>query len=354
MRFGGGIVGFAGLMEDGQWVYFGFRGTKAEKRQKQDWWCSALTNYMPPTMIGVSLDFLKRFISLRDCGDKTTEEVNFQMVRPASAKGGPTGESGCAYIDMLRGKDGGDLGLSTVFVSHAWRYRFTTLVQAIEAWEKDPKDTSGQRVGSKYWIDIFCKNQHDVVPSEVDKEFICSIESATCQYALRPQMLFVVDPWPDPVSLTRIWCLFELQTGLIHNSKIHFQMSLEAKTVFERECLNQTQLADMPMWSHPNYQGERFPAYGTWQHASRCVDVERAQATKREDIAMIMDSPSGIRQLPPVIDPNNPAFRGSALRGVARMNASLKFELEKALLGEYWERGATPAGGGVRVGRWAV
>ena len=120
---------------------------------------------MPATMIGVSLDFLKRFISQRQVGQRTTEQVNFEMVVPASKNGGPTGESGCAYVDMLRGQDGDDLGLSTVFVSHAWKYPFHILVQSIETWEKDPRQEN-QRKGSKYWIDIFCKNQH-VTPRAV-------------------------------------------------------------------------------------------------------------------------------------------------------------------------------------------
>ena len=323
-----------------------------------------LANYMPATMIGVSLQFLKRFISRREVGERTTEQVNFEIVKPASAAAGPTGEQGCAYVDMLRGQDSHDLGLSTVFVSHAWKYPFHILVQAIETWETDPRYFR-QRSGSKYWIDIFCKNQHDVVPSEVDKEFITSIESAWDVYSNLPQLLFVVHPWPDPVALSRIWCLFELQTGLIHQSRLHFQMSLDAKVAFERDEL--TKLVNMPLWQRPGYNGELFPKFGTWVHATRCVDVERADATKKSDIAMIMNGPAeltegkvpGIKQLGPVEDKDNPAFYGvdgrcNALAGVARMNASLKFQLEKSLLDQYWHRKLKPGGGGVSEGHWDI
>jgi hypothetical protein len=356
--------GFAGRQDDGTWTHFSFRGDKEDNKKKIEFWSRALANYMPATMIGVSLQFLKRFISQRDVGERTTEQVNFQIVKPASEAAGLRGEQGCAYVDMLRGQNSHDLGLSSVFVSHAWKYPFHILVQAIETWETDPRYFR-QRSGSKYWIDIFCKNQHDVVPSEVDKEFITSIESAWDVYSNQPQLLFVVHPWPDPVALSRIWCLFELQTGLIHQSRLHFQMSLDAKATFERDEL--IKLATMPLWPRPGYNGELFPKYGTWIHAKRCVDVERAEATKKSDIAMIMNGPAvltegkvpGIKQLEAVEDKQNPVFygidgRSTALAGVARMNASLKFQLEKNLLDEYWHRELKPGGGGVSEGHWAT
>ena len=313
------IIGFAGRQAApdgtaGRWVFVGLRGEKDEKKTKLEWWMNALGNYMPGPMVGVSLEFLKRFISQRAVSkDATTEWVNFELVKPASAASGPMG-LGSAYIDMLRGKSGREIGPSTVFVSHAWKYPFYVLVQAIEAWQReDPR----QRDQSFYWIDIFCKNQHDVVPDEIDAEFLSSIRSAWDQYAMSPTLLFVVHPWPDPVALTRIWCLFELQTALMNASKIHFSFSLEGKAKFEATEL--ASLLQMPMWNPPTYQMggamESFPAYGTWKHATRCVDVEKAEATKPSDIAMIM---VGIEALEPVADANNAAFDGRELGGVAR------------------------------------
>ena len=60
---------------------------------------------------------------------------------------------------------------------------------------------------------------------------------------------------------------------------------------------------------------ESFPAYGTWKHATRCVDVEKAEATKPSDIDMIM---VGIKALEPVTEKDNAAFDGRELGGVAR------------------------------------
>ena len=50
----------------------------------------------------------------------------------------------------------------------------------------------------------------------------------------RPHVLFVVHPWPDPIALTRIWCLFELMHALLCNAQIHMSMSLEAQERHER------------------------------------------------------------------------------------------------------------------------
>jgi hypothetical protein len=206
--------------------------TKHERKAKLAWWMHHLANYLPPSQIGVSLSFLQSFVARRPhVARLRTEEVVDAVIKPETMK------RRCAYVDMLRGtSSGGEIGPSTIFVSHAWKYPWEVLVQTISGWEKEHMS----RKDSFYWIDIICKNQHDVAASSseaIDAEFRVSISSAWGEHVMQPQLLFVVHPWPDPIAIKRIWCLFEIMYGMLCKASLNLAFSTQVCACVCRVCL---------------------------------------------------------------------------------------------------------------------
>ena len=120
----------------------------------------------------------------------TTENVCFGIVKPA------TEALGCAYTEKLL-KEGSDGVLpATAFVSHAWKYTFVDVVEALLGL---PDYTSA-------WFDVFTVNQH------ASTNFHASWWYTTFKDAVASigHTVLVLMPWKDPIPLTRAWCIWEI------------------------------------------------------------------------------------------------------------------------------------------------
>ena len=80
-----------------------------------------------------------------------------------------------------------------------------------------------------FWIDIFCKNQRVVNSADTALELQRCVKAACKLSTHKPHVLFLVHPWPEPVALGRIWCLFELMHALLCNAVIRMETSREAR-----------------------------------------------------------------------------------------------------------------------------
>jgi len=109
---------------------------------------------------GVTLEVLQSVLKLyMNCSRKIThaswdgnrpltpgESVVQSIVIPA------TKNRKCSYAEMLRK----DVGEVNVFISHAWKYKFEDLVNAIENYKKEKKDG----VKRYYFLDYLAVNQN--------------------------------------------------------------------------------------------------------------------------------------------------------------------------------------------------
>ncbi|KAJ1637711.1 Tetratricopeptide repeat-domain-containing protein, partial [Pavlovales sp. CCMP2436] len=100
----------------------------------------------------------------------------------------------CAYVDALPAEAKAP---AMVYVSHAWKYIFSEVVSALE-----------QAVGEDegVWFCALINNQHEtgsMTYEFLEGEFRRNIESIA-------RVVLVFTPWSAPVSLTRVWCLFEI------------------------------------------------------------------------------------------------------------------------------------------------
>jgi hypothetical protein len=89
----------------------------------------------------------------------TTEDMCKTLIKPATA------EKQCSYAELLMSDPEAArryVGKATVFVSHAWRYKFVDLVNTVAAYERDEKP------GAFFWIDFIPNNQHTAIARPYD------------------------------------------------------------------------------------------------------------------------------------------------------------------------------------------
>eukprot|EP00808_Paulinella_micropora_P008031 g47259.t1 len=113
----------------------------------------------------------------------TTDDVVRDLVKPATA------DQKCSYVELLaRSQDPQDragVATATVFLSHAWKYTFKQLVEAIAAHWPDKDNVR--------------MNQHQT--STVDPDFW--FEASRENVRTIGRTVLILSPWRNPVPLTR-------------------------------------------------------------------------------------------------------------------------------------------------------
>ena len=163
-------------------------------------------------MDGIPVNFLQEFIN-ENGGDAafeglTTDDVKERFVVPKTLA---TQLSMCAQL-----KQEGDARVETAtwFVSHAWRYKFLDLVQALEHFFAD------KGVSTVIWLDVLSISQHSTfsrAPEWWQQTFCTAI-------GRMGRVVMVMTPWDNPISLSRAWCLIELYA--CRSTGSHFSVAL--------------------------------------------------------------------------------------------------------------------------------
>ena len=177
---------------------------------------------------GITLRGIQRFLAAH--GDRvsllarTTESVCRDPII------GLTAAPPSSYCDMLLAQGSPDAGAATVFVSHAWRYRLGTVVQALEAWE-------GARLArgeppSFFWLDLFTNSQH-----KTEARAFSWWQSVFAQAVARIGHTLLVLQWSDPIPLRRAWCIFEIGATLRLGARLEVVMPPDETAAF-LGCLN--------------------------------------------------------------------------------------------------------------------
>jgi hypothetical protein len=168
---------------------------------------------------GVRLAFLRVFIA--KCGGKaklgglSTFEVMERFVKPL------TEASQLSLCEQIL-SDGGEwarfVETARVFLSHAWQYPFLDVVEAVERrfqlGSTDPKDPV-------LWFDVFSVSQHKLGERDFDwwnSTFLNAVGSMD-------EVVMVMQPWRAPISLTRVWCIFETYAAEATRSRFSIAMT---------------------------------------------------------------------------------------------------------------------------------
>ena len=155
---------------------------------------------------GVKLSYINEFYDLI-CGGKkhikdlTTTEINDIYQKKI------TDQHKISFCDYLSYLEHPAVGEATVFISHAWKYKFVDVIEALQFHFKDQPDVI-------IWFDLFSNNQHIAV--DLDFAWWCgTFKSAIQKFGYT---VMVLSPWSNPIPLTRAWCIWELYCTFISKS----------------------------------------------------------------------------------------------------------------------------------------
>lgn len=156
---------------------------------------------------GVSLEFLQMILAR----NKMYGRANGNGLRTGLTNA-ETEEERCSfaelYINMLGTRGKQLIGKVRFFVSHAWSYKFSELVQAIKRFE----DADSRRKGAHYFVDYFAVNQWNPLNDLNTLERLIQLSEA---------VVLVMSPLKKPTPVTRCWCLYEIKAAIACRKPIH-------------------------------------------------------------------------------------------------------------------------------------
>ena len=156
---------------------------------------------------------------------KTTSAVCEELVKPATAA------SRRSVVADLEAAGSPQIADATVFVSHAWAFRFADVLAALESWETRQKPGSPPAF---FWFDIFTNSQHDVT----NRPFEWWNTTFKTAVASIGHTLLVL-AWDDPKPLRRAWCLVEIVATLTSaGASLDIVMAPEEEARFRRSLLD--------------------------------------------------------------------------------------------------------------------
>ena len=168
---------------------------------------------------GVRLSYYNEFIS--NFGGRaafeglSTNDVCEKYIKPTTA---PYQSSFC---ELLQHVEHPAVGPAQVFISHAWKYRFLDVCDALlEHFQTQPDII--------VWFDLFVVNQHKTSTLPFDW-WTTTFQSAIRQFG---HTVMVLSPWQDPIPLTRAWCLWELYSAIITDCKFEIAFSQQDELQF--------------------------------------------------------------------------------------------------------------------------
>ncbi|KXZ43405.1 hypothetical protein GPECTOR_91g559 [Gonium pectorale] len=166
-----------------------------------------------------------------ELGELTTTQVVERFIKPLTATAGISAAQawegttlGCQLLTKVKesaqGSDwcqqlrshigkGSYFGKANYFVSHAWKYKFGDLAAMVE------QEWLQGREGF-FWVDILAVGQHfqGDFNKNPDSDFGSVIAGAD------GGLLLTIHPSAEPVTPTRVWCLFEIATAYLKSAPL--------------------------------------------------------------------------------------------------------------------------------------
>lgn len=175
--------------------------------------------------LGVKLSFIDEFIEFCDgksrFEDLTTTDVCENFVKPI------TNDAKCSFCELLEHSNHPAVGIASIFVSHAWQYKFLEVIEALKYHFRDNMDTV-------VWFDLFSNNQHKAISLNFEW-WSGTFRSAIAQFG---HTVMVLAPWNNPIPLTRAWCLFEIYCTIDTGSKFEIALNQEQQKLFFEDMIH--------------------------------------------------------------------------------------------------------------------
>ncbi len=179
--------------------------------------------------------------------------------------------AGQCYAEMLRsrgGSEAADVGVPTMFLSHAWRYSFANLVDAVDAHYED--QLPAIRETAFVWNDIFVEDQNSSASKPPDYFFNAFKDAVG---AIGTTVL-VLEPWSAPIPLTRSWCIWEIYSTITTGATLSVAHSPAEHASFENALVENFESVSLSLSDVDAEQADAFSA----------SDKQRIDATIIEEL----------------------------------------------------------------------
>ena len=160
------------------------------------------SRYSPQSPLKDKQSYIK---ALSQC-PRTTTHVNVFIVKPDTL----TAETCYAKKILKEEKQNAHelVGVPTLFLSHAWRYDFKTLMSALDCHFEGKSEK--EKLACRVWNDIFVEDQNNVDTKPKDYFFTAFLNAV----GSIGNTLLVLDPWNAPIPFERSWCVWEIYSTL--------------------------------------------------------------------------------------------------------------------------------------------
>jgi hypothetical protein len=175
---------------------------------------------------GVRLAYLATFIE--GCGGRaalaglTTFDVMQLFVKPRTET---SQLSLCEQLLSEGGDDAAFVATARVFLSHAWKYLFLDVVDAVD--RRFQVGGGARSEDPVLWFDVFSVSQH----KSDERDFTWWNSTFLNAVGSMGEVVMVMQPWHAPVTLARVWCIFEAYAAEATRSR--FSIAMTAKEASE-------------------------------------------------------------------------------------------------------------------------
>ncbi|KAJ1569051.1 Kinesin light chain 3 [Cladochytrium tenue] len=156
---------------------------------------------------------LSQLGGVKALGSMTTTEFCGALIMPLTAS------SQLSFCDTVAQKGFGHLlQPANYFVSHAWRYSFVEVFEALDLFFEEREELP---TNTYIWFDLFTNSQHNTATRPFEwweNTFLSAVKAIK-------NVVMVLQPWNDPIPLTRAWCVFELFSCRRTGSEFHVALS---------------------------------------------------------------------------------------------------------------------------------
>ncbi|OQR98241.1 mbre TPR repeat protein [Thraustotheca clavata] len=181
---------------------------------------------------GLKLSYFHRFIDLHGGREVfrglTTAQVCFKYVVPF------TKSSKLSLVDhvKLQQDDAHYVDNANWYVSHAWLYNFLEALDSLESFFNE------QFIDDPVvWFCVFNNNQHQA------HEYPFEWWQSTFKDSLAAigNVVMIMHPWKNPITLTRSWCVFEVYVSICVGAAFHIAMSPNQEDIFLKDMIEDVQ-----------------------------------------------------------------------------------------------------------------
>ncbi|KAJ3334324.1 Kinesin light chain 3 [Blyttiomyces sp. JEL0837] len=181
------------------------------------------------TTNGINLEYLHQLIQAcggrSAIGDMTTSAFVDTIIKPiTTSKDGEAKQmTFCDYLSTQGRHDA--IQPADWFVVHAWEYKFIDLMDSLTAFFKDDERQDAKDI--YVWIDIFCITQSETSRDSVDRQSYEWFErSLSTAINTIKNVVMVIQPWNDPKTFKRAWCIFEMYITNRNRNNCKFRVAM--------------------------------------------------------------------------------------------------------------------------------